>query len=1039
MALCSETRRQHALAAPDRVRKRRRHPTLDETRPGNRGLLPCATALIAAAAIPALATAQTAPAITPTPTHQHKSTTHHHVPAKPMARTTHVMPSAAPATMAAPIPARSFTNLAAASPRLVDAAAPEAVVVTGSMLSTSANQGADPVQIITATQIQQTGATSMGDYLQRLPSMGSGGTYNSQTNGTAGAACADLRNLGQNRVLVLIDGKRTSLNGENSCVDLNTIPIQAVQSVEILKDGGSELYGADAVSGVINIKLKHNMNDANITVRGGITDQGDDRTGMISGYKGFNFDHDKGNITIFAQYETVGGVPQRDRSWATPVAVTNNPTGQQAYGSSIPPGGNIFTADGNYEWSTSNNGTSIHNFTDADRYNYGSQQWISNAYQDATANGDFHYDINRHFSVYATALYSHRATAVTLAGEPTSGSVPPSNLPNAFILPANAPYNPTGPNGLATLSGLYSGAPQDVYLYRRLIELGDRRFESQTDTVTGKFGVQGEITHHWMYDVSYTYGANQYADQGENIGSYQNLMNSYGIQQLDPSDPNSAVTYNPAVCQASAGCQLVTNAFSRLTPQQINYINYTTHDGGSYQMRDLNVRIHNDKVATMPWAGGGAFGIALGMEHRSEQLNYNPDPLAAAGLSMTNTSQYTGGGFNVNEAYLEGRAQLLHDVAFAHDLTIDGQGRFSSYNTFGSTENWKVSINWAPIRDIRFRATLGTSFRQPNVYELYGGQGLSYLAGNDPCAGGSYAISATVIANCMKHGVVNPQTLVDANSGQIPSLVGGNASLKPETGRTYTVGTVITPRWTPGLSASVEYWHYTLKNMIAALSPQYVANQCYQYNNPKYCNQIDRSALTDQINDLSTIDTNVGGLRTSGIDFDLDYRIRVTPEDVFVLHNNYQQLISYLEQFEPGGAWDNLAGRLMYTTGNGQPRVRDYATATWMHGAFSFTYMMQYMGGMQWNDGQTDLATYNAQSIAAGNGPLYGYTHTPGIFTHDVSVGYNFRRWKFTAGVNNILNKNPPFVQDSTENSASGLYSNLFIGRYIWAQAGVNF
>lgn len=187
----------------------------------------------------------------------------------------------------------------------------ETIMVTGSYLRSSNNSSANPVQVITAKQIQQTSATSLGDYLQRLPSVGSSGTPNQQTNGGGGVSCTDIRNFGSKRVLILIDGKRTAINAATSCVDLNTIPIEEIASVEMLKDGGSELYGADAVSGVINIKLRHDVTKATITMRGGISQYGDAKTGLLSAMKGFNFDHGRGNVTLFGQYNTSGGIMSR--------------------------------------------------------------------------------------------------------------------------------------------------------------------------------------------------------------------------------------------------------------------------------------------------------------------------------------------------------------------------------------------------------------------------------------------------------------------------------------------------------------------------------------------------------------------------------------------------------------------------------------------------------------------------------------------------------------------------------------------------------
>ncbi|MBF0865344.1 MAG: TonB-dependent receptor [Gluconobacter potus] len=986
-----------------------------------RELLLCASILATGLGISAKAEAQTA-----TSTHHRASSHGASVLKKSATKTaskTEAGPSVtaattAPSTVAARAPAPAFTaqnrhNRALDS---IETGRAETVVVTGSALSTSNNQNANPVQIISSKQIEQTGATTLGDYLQRLPSIGSQGTTNSQTNGTDGVSCTDIRNLGYQRVLVLVDGKRAAINGESSCFDMNTINIHQVASVEILKDGGSELYGADAVSGVINIKLKHNLSDGNITVRGGITDVGDGQTGMISGYKGWNFDHGKGNVTVSGSYMTQSGIKQKNRSWATPVQQNDSSDASAlTYGSGYPTAGRFIGATSGNDMIANSNGT-LSPFTSADRYNYGNDQSLTNSLQDATLSFDAHYDINSHFTPYLNFNYSHRNSSTTMAPEPVSGSIYPSTLPTTLYIPANDPYNTSG---------------EDQYMYKRMGEWGDRRTETASDTYTGIAGVKGEITHGWNYDLSYTYGWNQVSNQVEGVGNYTKLLETYGLRQVTPGDSSSALVYDPSVCNASAGCVL-SNPYEKLSSAAAAYSNYTTHENYYYQMRDLNLRINNNHVVHMPWANGGDLGIALGMEHRGEQLAYHPDPLVEAGETLTNSASYTGGGFNVTEGYLEGKATLLHNAFLAKDLTIDGQGRYSSYNTFGGTKNWKVSINWAPIQDIRFRATLGTSYRQPNVYELYGGQSLGYASATDPCdsvqAATYGAKAATVAANCAKQGI-NTSTFSSTYSGQTPTIYGGSSTLKPETGRTYTFGTVITPRWIPGLSASVEYWHYTLKNMISYLPTQYIMDECYTGADTSYCSDITRNSSTGQLNSVSALYQNIGGLKTSGIDFDLDYRIRITSHDVLTLSNNFQQLVSYLQQYEPGGSWYNYAGRMLYQSGYGMPRVRDYATVGWQHGAIGFTYMMNYIGGMRWNDGTEDLTRANG----------YGRTSTPGIFSHDVTVTYRWNRWNFQGGVNNLLDKKPPFVASATDNSASALYGSLYMGRYVFLQAGVNF
>lgn len=887
----------------------------------------------------------------------------------------------------------------------------ESITVVGSALSTSNNTNANPVQIITAKQIAQTGVNNLGDYFMRLPSVGSSGTTNSVTNGGGGVSCVDLRNLGLSRVLVLVDGKRTTVNGAANCVDLNAIPIQQVASVEILKDGGSELYGADAVSGVINIKMRHDINTGNVTMRGSISQYGDAPEGMLSAFKGWNFDHGKGNITLFGQYLTSTGVMQRNRSWANPVAQTNPTNGEPVFGSGYPTSGRFYPDSSASSFTSHDNGKTVVPFTASDRYAFNRDQSLTNNYQDSSLSGDTHYDVNKHLTLYANVLYSHRTTNSFLAPVPVTGSIPPSALPNSIYVPGDYPGNPFG---------------EETQVYRRMSEFGSRRTERASDTVTGMFGAKGEIYKGWMYDASYTYGVNREQVRTLNVGNYANLLNAWGLSVDEPGNPDSKLSYDPSVCQASAGCEL-SSPFGRLSQQGANYANYTTVENIQYQFRDTNFRVHNNHVVSMPWKNGGDLGIALGMEHRSEQVSDSPDPLVQQGIALTNTQAYSGGGFNVSEGYLEGKLNLLKNAFLAKDLTIDAQGRYSSYNTFGGAKNWKVAINWAPNRDIRFRGTLGTSYRQPNVYQMFGGQQLSYESANDPCSQvASYgASSATVAATCARQGI--PANFTMVSQGQVPTLQGGNAALKPETGRTYTFGTVITPHWIPGLSLSAEYWHYTVKNMISAIGTQYLLDQCYTGGNTNYCNSIVR-APNNQIQTASALYENLGGLRTGGLDLDLDYAFRITRHDRLSLSNNFQQLISYQQQYVPGGQWYNYDGRLLYNNGSGQPRVRNYTTATWRHDAFSFTYMMSYTGGMVWNDQTVDLTK------ATG-----GRYKTPGIFSHDITLGYQLNRWSFQAGVRNLFDKKPPYVVDGATNTNVYQYGNLFIGRNVFVQAGVDF
>ncbi|WP_336985001.1 TonB-dependent receptor plug domain-containing protein [Asaia sp. HN128] len=409
--------------------------------------------ILAGASLPAVAETTSKPVKASSSAH-HKAA--HKSAGKRMASTASTT-SPAVASASAPVSTNARRNTLVSLSGPVPAGN-ESITVVGSALSTSNNTNANPVQIITSKQIAQTGVNNLGDFFARLPSVGSSATTNAVTNGGGGVSCTDLRNLGTNRVLVLIDGKRTTINGNSNCVDLNAIPLQQVAGVEILKDGGSELYGADAVSGVINIKMRHDVNTGNITMRGSISQYGDAPEGMLSAFKGWNFDHGKGNITLFGQYLTSTGVMQRNRAWANPVALTNPVSGQPTYGSSYSTNGVFYPDSGNGKgYTTHDNGQTVVPFTKADRYPFNRDSSLTNNYQDSSLSGDAHYDVNKHLTVYANVLYSHRTTNSFMAPEPMSGSIPPSTLPGAVVVPGDYPGNPFG---------------EDTTVYRRMGEWG---------------------------------------------------------------------------------------------------------------------------------------------------------------------------------------------------------------------------------------------------------------------------------------------------------------------------------------------------------------------------------------------------------------------------------------------------------------------------------------------------------------------------------------------------------------------------------------
>ena len=902
------------------------------------------------------------------------------------------------------------------------------VVVTGSLIAHTNAASENPVTVVSAKEIANSSATTIADVLQKIPSIGSSGLYASTNNGGDGASCIDIRNLGISRTLVLVDGKRFVHSGISNvdCVDLNNIPVAMIDRIEILKDGASSIYGADAVAGVVNIILKKSYSGTQVNLGGRITDVGDAREGDASILHGFNFDN--GGLLVSGSAINRGQVFQKDRPWATPVVVADPAGGPRTFGSGTPLGGRIFdspTTNGAAIGSGSLLATGPNTFVPYDRtadgYDFGAPSSLIGGLTDENVSAKGYYDINSHIEPYFNAYYTHKVSNNELAPQPVTGGY--GTNPNIAIIPQGNPFIP------ASLAG------EDLQIDRRVGEFGPRRYEADTDTYEFVAGVRGELIRGWSYDGSYSYGKSVNTVQTFGSVNFRKFEQELGFRRTSATDPNVGV-YDPTVCQPSTGCALI-NPFGPTSISQagVNYARYTQRDQATFQLRDLNFSLTNPNVVQLPY---GPLGVALGMEHRGEQGTFNPDILTQFGDSAAAPTAITSGGFNVTEGFGEIRVPILANLPGAKDLSGDISGRYSSYNTFGSAKTWKLGLNYAPIQDIRFRGSLSTAFRQPTVNELYGGQTIGFNPGKDPCdssqirtyTGGA---GANVAANCRAQGL--PTTFIQNGAGQVQTLIGGNPALQPETSRTYTFGAVITPRFAKNLAITVDYWRTKIDKSIGSIDTQTILDGCYTSAgfSSQFCQLILPRGADGQIREVTALNQNLGVTRTEGIDFQLDYLMHLGRGRTLSLHNDMAALVGYESQNVPDGPFINYTGRLNYGGnggyGPGYPRIRNNTSLVYNqnfeHSAISFGYTLRYI------DGQT---FYNGGDLVPGTDASY---RSPDVFYHDIFITYDWHHIVFTGGVDNLLDRNPPFVPDASENTAPSVYDEL--GRLIYLKTSFRF
>ncbi|MBE7619715.1 TonB-dependent receptor [Komagataeibacter sp. FXV2] len=889
----------------------------------------------------------------------------------------------------------------------------ENIMVVGTHLGARETEQIQPVALITSDQIQQSSAMTMGEVFSRIPSMNFSG--NSYSN--FGGSCINIRNLGTARTLVLVDGHRM-VEGPGGCVDMNAIAPAMVDRVEILKDGSSTTYGSDAIAGVINITLKKDYTGTTLTANGGISDSGDAETSALTATHGWDIMHGRGNFILSGSYNYQAPVDANARKWAMHdrAGWDNSPGAPQYYGSTYTPNGYFVAANGgapltsqpgqlgNYSVTPNGNG-GFSPFGYADDYDYsqGNQMLAQQSIQ--TVAGSGHFDITKNVQFYIDGNWTH--TAGWSKGVPMFIGTPATTLTGnsgEMIIPSGNPYNPFG---------------EDVAMYKRMMGLGERYSDLQNDQYQATVGLRGSIPHSggWTYDAFYSFGKSVGEESQNGQINWVKMENALGFHQTGGGGSTTGY-YDPSVCTSQPGCVLI-NPFSQtLSPAAKKYIGVTDDYPSGYELRDVQVTFANKHIARLPY---GPLGIAVGVEHRGLDGYSYASNFASSGQASNYYYTSTSGGYNVTEVFGELSIPLLKNLPAAKSLSAQVSGRFSNYNTFGQTYNWHAGLIYAPTDSIRFRANLATGFRAPQIGDLYAGQTISLSGAHDPCGQISEygALAGIVAANCRAQGL-NPSTFKQVNNA-MKYISGGNPSLQPEESRTYTIGTILSPTFLPGFSATIDYFHTSITHALSTPSLQTELDGCYESVNMSsaYCNVIHGRDVSGQLNPVSNYEENVGAFKEDGLDISAQYNYDIDYANSLHFGADIQDVMAYKEQNTPSTPFVSYLGSV------GTPKWLANGTATFTHGRWSFTYMLRFIDGMYY----FPSSDYNASFTQ-----WYKINQT---FYHDVSITYRGNKFTVTGGVRNIGGKQPQFDALGDYNTDPGMYD--WQGRYMYLKAQVNF
>ena len=911
----------------------------------------------------------------------------------------------------------------------------EEVVVTGSRIRR--NPLDEPVAImeIGAGDIESTGLTNLADALQQLPISGS--AINSQFNvpgnsgfpqdGSgigAGAAQLSIRNVSAKRTLVLVDGRRwiagASASGVPGAVDLNTIPDNVIERVEILQDGASAIYGSDAIGGVVNIITRQDYEGFRLDAQaGGYLSDSDGESYEFSGLWGGG--NDTTHFVLSMGYRDERGVETFDRArsaYPSPDATSCaaggcssfTPQARLVFGPNIGPGGgfqDITLNDGvlndgganipQWDPNDPDGGADFHAFSTADRFNFNgpTYNFLRTPNERVNVYANVRHDVAPNVTLFARASYTNRSSETKGAPEPLClGAGCGSRITDNFVVSALNPYNFTGLD-LSVANGNLE------FFGRRPLESGGRLFFQDVNTYMVTAGLEGDFQgagRNFYWDLNAGYGDNR---------GFQEKLNSHNAAKLQ------VAMGDPAVCAATPNC-VPFNFFGgqtavpgsgeagSITEAMLNFIRYTQRDFSEQTLKNVAFNVGGD-VVEIP---GGMLGFAAGVEYRDHAGSFRPDPIAASGETAGIPSGATTGGFDVTEFYGEVNIPLISGASLADLLEVNIAARASDYSTSGSKSTYKASALWRPIDQLSLRGSFSTGFRAPGIGELFGGAAREDFTFLDPCAdyegtlgtangGRDTAQSANIQANCATLGV-NPG-LAQINP-QLSAVSTGNDQLLPEESDNITAGFVYSPAWSDGLAwsdgmtFSVDYYSVEITDAVQGLSPGELIDACVDTLDPVFCDNTPRTA-SGQLDTVQNKLQNIGGIDASGFDIDFNYLSPETNLGSFTLNVKATHLAEYKETTNnPDGTQsvNDLTGTHPDETFfRAFPEWRAVTSVGWARNRFNGSLRFRWIDEMD-NEGSTlDSAMFTDLRLS----------WNPDIADDALTL---------TLGFNNLLDEDPP-------------------------------
>lgn len=917
------------------------------------------------------------------------------------------------------------------------------VIVTGSRIAKRDAVADTPILTIDAQAMADSGHTTVDHYLNTLPQIAP--SFGSQSNNPSqnGRAHIDLRGLGINRNLVLINGRRGMGSGQQSgggVVDVNTIPAALIERVELITGGAAATYGPDAMAGVTNFILRNSFDGFAVNSTYNITEENDGQEWGADATFGGQFADGRGNSVFNISYFKRDAIYKGARDWAAHAsnATTAFPNGSWTTGTNTPgqaavntafsgpcatnggTGGFGFNPDGSL-FCTGNATLGMVDYTGpaadvAQAFPYFSYEFEPDnilvlPLERWSLYSSFDLEMSEHFKPYATAQFTNYNAMQELAPTPANGTT-------GFTMPLTNPFVRSNAQLMALLAARPNPAAPFAF-NKRFNALGGRTGYNTHDVWQLTLGTKGDIVGSWEYDVYASYGRSvQNEAQGGNVrrDRVQALLN--------------AADGGASVC--AGGLNLIGAA--PISDACADYISLEAKNLTTVEQHVIEAVVTGG-LFSLP---AGEVRAAVGASYRDLMADFRPDsglqPGVVAGFNQQ-LPMY--GSLNFTDVFTEVSVPLLSGLPYMQSLGLTLGARTTDSNVTGADETWKSTLDWTVNEWMRMRTGFQHAVRSPNINELYQAETNTFptFTNQDPCntSGAIAALyrngpnAAQVRALCAAQSAVAGGGAYVQPAGQATGIVGGNPDLDPEQADSFTLGFVLNSPWNTSpalerLSLSVDYWSIDLEGVILPLEAATIVQRCFNLNgaNPTYdinnawCQMYRRDPNNGGVIDLEQFSKNQAFIETSGVDVTLNWGMGLGGLGDL----NVVLVGTWLEKFDQQTDAESpsfdFAGSIGTLTGQSLPDWRGTLVTSYSLSDLHVQATTRYISSMHHRN------TVNGGSPVANTG-------VPGTWYVDLSARYELTdSVRLRLGVNNLTNQLPRlYVPNLQSNTDPGLYDVL--------------